>query len=265
MLRVETFDKLADAARSLGADAVFIGGGTLIMREVNYGILRARRLLRVRDPALRAISLEGKDIVIGSGATMADICASPYTSFLEGVASRIGGPAIRNMATIGGNLFAHHPYGDLAAALLVLDARVTLANGSTMGLEALLSGRSSTGGLVADIRFGRIPGSEFRFRKVTRTRPKGISLLSIAARLPSTGRRAGQVRLAYCGMDRTPVRAKAVERHLEGKRLDHSGIRDALEAAAADMNPPDDAIASSWYRREVVATHLRRLLLGESG
>ena len=28
-------------------------------------------------------------------------------------------------------------------------------------------------------------------------------------------------------------------------------------------NPATDAIASAWYRREVVAVHLRRLLLNE--
>jgi CO/xanthine dehydrogenase FAD-binding subunit len=43
------------------------------------------------------------------------------------VARAVGGPQIRNMATVGGNLFAPHPYGDFAAALLALGARVVSA------------------------------------------------------------------------------------------------------------------------------------------
>ena len=50
------------------------------------------------------------------------IAAEPKLAFLKPVAKSIGGPAIRNMATVGGNLFARYPYGDFAVALLALDA-----------------------------------------------------------------------------------------------------------------------------------------------
>ena len=48
-------------------------------------------------------------------------------------------------------------------------------------------------------------------------------------------------------------------------RLDAAGIAPALAAAAEGTSPATDALASAWYRREVVAIHLRRLLLGEEG
>jgi CO/xanthine dehydrogenase FAD-binding subunit len=60
----------------------------------------------------------------------------------------------------------------------------------------------------------------------------------------------------------TPIRAKAVERALEGRSLDEAGIAAAVAAAAEGTNPPTDAIASAWYRREIVGVHLRRLLSG---
>jgi CO/xanthine dehydrogenase FAD-binding subunit len=63
----------------------------------------------------------------------------------------------------------------------------------------------------------------------------------------------------------TPIRARAVERALEGRSLDAAGIAPALAAAAEGTSPATDALASAWYRREVVAIHLRRLLLGEGG
>ncbi len=55
---------------------------------------------------------------LGAGVTMSQILASRELEFLHPVARVIGGPAVRNMATVGGNLFAPAPYGDLTAALL---------------------------------------------------------------------------------------------------------------------------------------------------
>jgi CO/xanthine dehydrogenase FAD-binding subunit len=60
----------------------------------------------------------------------------------------------------------------------------------------------------------------------------------------------------------TPVRAKAAERALEGRSLDAAGIAPALAVATDGTSPVDDAIASAWWRREILPVHLRRLLLG---
>jgi len=53
-----------------------------------------------------------------------------------------------------------------------------------------------------------------------------------------------------------------VERALEGRALDEAGIAAAVTVAAEGTSPPTDALASAWYRREMVAVHLRRLLTG---
>ena len=50
-------------------------------------------------------------------------------------------------------------------------------------------------------------------------KPKGISVLSIAAHLPMNGGRIAGARVAYGAMAPTPIRAKAVERALEGAQL----------------------------------------------
>ena len=51
---------------------------------------------------------------------MAAIARHPDLAALARAARAVGGPAIRNMATVGGNLFAPTPYGDFAVALLAL-------------------------------------------------------------------------------------------------------------------------------------------------
>ncbi len=259
MLEVVTTDTLAEAADAMSAQTRFLNGGTLVMRAVNYGDPRFNRVVRTRE-RLDEIRPEGNRIQIGAGVTMADILASRDLAFLAPAARAVGGPAIRNMATVGGNICAPHPYGDLAVALLVLDAQAVMADGSTQPLETFLGVRT---GLVRAISILRPSGDAFRFHKVSRVKPKGVSVMSMAALLNRAAGRLSDVRIAYGAMGPDPARVPAIERALEGAALDLTGIQPALAAATEGLSPPDDALASSWYRREVAPVHLRRLLLGE--
>lgn len=263
MLTVETFENLAQAASSMTPQSRFLGGGTLLMRAVNYGDQGFNRIVRVRDSALTQIRSESGRIIIGAGATMADVMASSDLPFLANVARSVGGPAVRNMATVGGNLFAAHPYGDFTTALLALDATVKMSDGSDYSIEQFLSGRDTMRGLVASVSVPRPMGDDFRFHKVSRVKPKGVSVMSIAAWLPRQGGRIANARIAFGAMGPTPLRAKAAEMALEGASLDSSNIEKAAQSATQGLSPADDALASAWYRNEVAPVHLRRLLLGE--
>jgi CO/xanthine dehydrogenase FAD-binding subunit len=266
MVDVQTFADLGQAANALAANraAEFLAGGTLVMRALNEGDQRITSIVRTTDPTIRNVQSQGDRVIIGAGVTMSQILASRELDFLHPVARVVGGPAVRNMATIGGNLFAPHPYGDLTAALLAADATIAIAGGYSareMPLADMLRDRErEPRPLVASITVQRPRSpSDFRFLKVSRVKPKGIAVLSIAI---ATGNRS--TRVAYNGMAPTPMRALAVERALEGKTLDATSIGPALSVAAEGTSPADDAIASAWYRREVLPVHLRRLLLGES-
>jgi CO/xanthine dehydrogenase FAD-binding subunit len=87
-----------------------------------------------------------------------------------------------------------------------------------------------------------------------------VSLLSIAAHLPRDGGRLRGVRVAYGAMGPAPLRAAGVERTLEGATLDPATIARAVQAAAEGLSPPTDALATGWYRAQVVGVHLKRLL-----
>lgn len=260
MTTVETYPTLSEAARAAGQDATYLGGGTIVMREVNAGTAPPR-LLRSTDQALRQVRATGDSVSLGAGVTMAAVLAQRELDFLHPVARAIGGPQVRNMATVGGNLFAPHPYGDFAAALLALGARVVLAGqGNARPLEDFLRDRERAG-LVAAIEVPRPRDARaFGFLKANRVKPKGISVLSIAALLPREGGRIRGARVAYGAMGPAPQRAQAVERALEGQALDSASIARAVAVAAEGFDPPGDPIASGWYRREVVGVHLKRLL-----
>jgi CO/xanthine dehydrogenase FAD-binding subunit len=267
MITVKTFDRLANAANALSTErgARFLAGGTLVMRAVNECDPTITTIVRSTDQSALRIAVSSGRIELGAGVTMAAIPAERELGFLHPVARAVGGPAVREAATVGGNLFAPSPYGDFAAALLALDATVTLAGGygqRELPLEELLARRERGVSLVAAVAFRRPPPEAFRFSKVTRVHPKGISVLSIAAQLPVASGRVSGARIAYGAMAHTPVRAKSAERALEGRSLDAAGVAPALAVAADGTSPADDAIASAWWRREILPVHLRRLLLG---
>ena len=263
-ISVKTFASSAEAATALSGDraARFMGGGTLIMRAVNEGDQSFNTIVLANDAALKQVQPQGDRLIIGAGVTMAQILASRDLDFLHPVARAVGGPAIRNMATVGGNLFAQHPYGDMTAALLVLDCQVTLSGGQSSALADFLRDRDrEPRGLVASVSIVRPQSGVFKFRKASRVKPKGVSLMTVAAWVPQSGGRISGARIAYSSMGPMPMRMPAVEQALEGATLDEAGIANALAAATNGIEPPTDAIASSWYRKEVAPVHLKRALL----
>ena len=266
---LQTFETLREASAVVGRDssARFLGGGTLLVRALNEEVADFSILVRCTDPVLSGIRAAGSRVRIGAGVTMAGIVADGDLAFLHSAARSVGGPAVRAQATVGGNLFAPSPYGDFAAALLALDARVSVQSGYSpreISLEEFLRGRdAATPPVVAGVEFARPRGERsFRFLKVSRVRPKGVSLLTIAAKLEDSAGRLSGVRIAYANMGPLPMRAAAVERALEGRRLVRTDVEAAVAVAVDGCAPPTDAIASAWYRREVLPVHLARLLLG---
>ncbi len=255
MLSVETFSTMQEAASAVGDRAQFLGGGTILMRAVTYGDQSFEKIVRARQVD-RSVGSDAGGLRVGAGATMADVLAARDVDFLHLVARAIGGPQVRNMATVGGNLFAKNPYGDFAVALLALDAQAVLANGQTMPLADLLATRDRPGTLVEAVSFARPESGAFRFRKVSRVKPKGVSVMSIAANL-----KRGDPRVVFGNMAPTPTRSVGAERALAS---DPNNIDAACSACLEGLSPADDELASEWYRREVAPVHLKRLLEGHA-
>ena len=256
---IEKHATVGDAQRALGGDAVYLGGGTILMREINAGLVQGR-IIRSTDPVLKQIRQSGDGFEIGAGVTMSALANHAELAFLHPVVRAIGGPQIRNMATIGGNLFAEPPYGDLAAALLALGARLVMAGGQARPIEEFFRDRKRAG-LITAIQLPRPRDNKsFAFHKVSRVKPKGVSVISFSALLPRDAGRLRGVRIACIGLGLGPLRAFSAERALEGQVLDAASITRAAQLVTDGLEPPTDALASSWYRREVAGVHLKRLL-----
>ena len=267
---VRTFTTTHEAAAALSSDrtARYLGGGTLVMRALNEGDISILTIIRADDQALFRIDASGPRVTLGAGVTFARILAERDLAFLHAPARSIGGPAVRNMGTVGGNLFAPTPYGDFTAALLALDATVAVQGGfgtRDLPIEEFLQARGRQAGtLVLSVSCTKPASADaFRYRKIARINPKGGSVITLAAHLPISGGRIAGARIALGSMAPVQIRARAAERALEGRSLDASTISTAAAAATEGTSPSDNALGSAWYRREIVGVHLRRLLSGQ--
>jgi CO/xanthine dehydrogenase FAD-binding subunit len=266
-LAYQTFSDPQAASRFLAErrEARLLGGGTILVRRVNEGDISISTYVRLLAPELKQIDVADDMVRLGAGVTMSRIANAPALAFLAPVAKSIGGPAVRSAATVGGNLFARSPHGDFGVALLVLDAVVSLEGPEgfrELDLETFFRSRTqlARGSIVTAVHFRRPMPDDFRFHKISRVKPNGAAVLSIAAVVSMTEGRVSAARVAFGAMAKTPVRAHSLEAALKGAALMPHEIERAVASAVLDTSPSSDAIASEWYRKAVLPVHLRRLL-----
>ncbi|MEU3269915.1 FAD binding domain-containing protein [Saccharomonospora sp. NPDC006951] len=255
-------ESLPAATRLLDHGGRVLGGGTLVMAAVNAGEAPSSELISLHRLGLSGITITEDGVRVGAATPLRDLLGEPGLAFLHPALRGIGSPTLRNTATVGGNLFAGGPYGDLAVCLLALDATVTVAGRS--GTHATtVTGVTGTGGIVTSVRFGIPEPGTWRYLKAQRRRLNSASIVSVAAVIgPRADDAAGSTRIALGGVAPSPVRATSAEAVLAGRPLTATTAEAAGRAALADIAPADDAYASAWYRRRVLPVHLRRALLG---
>lgn len=241
-----------------------LAGGTSLMPRLNDYASAPTELVSLRHVGLDSVRIDGQIVALGAAVTLAAIERNPELSSLHQVVRSIAAPPVRNLATVAGNLFAPQPYGDLAVALLALDAELDFADRDglrTDSLENFLA-RDRDHALVTQIRFRQPQENTFRYLKAARRKLNSGSIATIAATVRVEDGRVGAIRVALGGLAPRVVRAHAVEAALRGRRLDADSVAAASREGLDDLDPNDDAYASAWYRRRVFPVHLRRALLG---
>lgn len=249
-----------------GPGLLVIAGGTLAMPLVNEGVSMPELAMGLRRAGLDTVRRENGHLSIGATATLTQMVEQREIPLLAEAAHSIGGWAIRNMGTVGGNLFAPPPAGDLAAALLALDAAVTMAgpNGKrTLPLAGFHTGFMMNvlqpGELVASFDVPIAAGKTV-FVRYGRKQANTPAIVTVAAHVTLDGEKVKAARIALNAVGPHPLRARQAEAALIGKKLDEATIGTAAAAAAAECEPFTDAIATEWYRRRMVSVYVRRAL-----
>lgn len=249
-----------------GPELLVIAGGTVAMPLINEGISLPRRVMGLRRAGLDRIERVGDELQIGATATLTSLTAQTDVPLLARAAERTGAWAVRNMGTVGGNLFTPPPGGDVATALLALDARVVVtgpAGQREVPLAAFWTGFMTTV-LAADelVTSILVPlhAGRTAFVKFGRRAANTPAVVTVAVHGTFDGGTVNTARIALGAAGPHPLRMGRAEAAIIGTGLDEEAVSAAATLAAEDADPDDDAVASAWYRRRMVGVFVRRAL-----
>jgi CO/xanthine dehydrogenase FAD-binding subunit len=227
-----------DAAAELTSGAVLMAGGTTVMPRVLAGGLPESRVVGLARTGLDRVASGGGRTTLGACTTLAAVAAHEPTPALAAAAGAIGGPALRNMGTVGGNLVVG---GDVAVALLALAADVDLGD-RTLAIDDFWAEFRPGVDIVRSVAFNDDPAAVYvRWARRAANSPAVVCVAVAGGRV------------AVGGVGDHPVRSAGAEAHLNDPGA-------AGEAAAAEVDPPTDGIASSWYRKRMTEVFVRRAL-----
>lgn len=264
-----TLEAALDALSEYGAGGSAFAGGTWIMRSpIRHEPLRAHYVAIGKIAELGAVRI-GSDVVeIGSAVTHATLAAAladlPEFGVLAAAAARSANPAIRAMATIGGNLAtSDFAAADCVPALLCLDAEIEVAGRDgreRMKLEHFLEIRPTLapGRLVTQIV---VPRSERKTAHVRLPLRKAgdypVAIVSLSASVDAAGR-VRAARIAVGSVEPVARRWERLETALIGRRLDAEGAARTATELANEFVGRDGVDAPAWYRVSVLPGLVRR-------
>ncbi|MFW5947011.1 MAG: FAD binding domain-containing protein [Gemmatimonadota bacterium] len=107
--RPETVEAAAGLLAEHGEAAMLVAGGTDVIPNLKHRLHEPEHLVSLRGVAsLRGIEVDGDDLVLGAGTTLAEVAAHPrvraHVPALADAAGQVAGPQLRNAGTLGGNL-----------------------------------------------------------------------------------------------------------------------------------------------------------------
>jgi CO/xanthine dehydrogenase FAD-binding subunit len=225
-------DSAEQAVAELAPDVAVMGGGTTVMPAVHVGALDASRVVGLARAGLSGVDRTDGRTTLGATTPLATVSALDHVPVLSSAAGAVGGPALRNMATVGGNLVLG---GDVAVALLALGAEIQLSS-RTVPVDDFWSSFEPGAEIVLSVSFEDDPDSVFvRWARRAANSPVVVSVA------------VSRGRVALGGVAPHPVRSPGAE-------------AGDPAAAAAEIDPPTDEVASAWYRRRMTELFVRRAL-----
>jgi len=255
--------------------AVPLAGGTDILVRLHQGHPDYRHLVDIHDvPELHGVTRDRKGTIwIGSGTTFSEIMEDPLVTghipVLAQGAGSVGGPQVRNMATVGGNLCNGAPSADSAGPLLVLNARVVLQGPKgerELPLEEFYQGPGKVDRQPAEIMTGlRIAGDDYRcwsahYTKYAMREAMDIATIGCTAAVKLEGRQVAGLRLAFTVAGPTPLRCRSTEAKARGMAANAQLLDMINDSVLNDLRPRDSWRAAKAFREQIIRTLAVRVL-----
>jgi carbon-monoxide dehydrogenase medium subunit len=182
---------------------------------------------------------------------------------------------IRNQATLGGNLVHADPAQDPPPVLIALDATIDVVKAGggarTIAMESFFTDYFETtigdDELLRSVKVPPMPaGSRLAYKKFLPRTEDDYATVSVAVRLGvAPDGTCKDIRIGLGALAVTPLRGKAVEQALLGKKLTAESIREAAALVRDEVDPLDDVRGSAGYKREMARVWTERTIASLAG
>lgn len=275
-----TVDEALRLLAQHAGNARIIAGGTDLMIDLQYAETphRLDALVDLTRVGEMTHILESDGIcTIGAAVTHTAITQSPLlearaTCLVESCGV-VGGPQVRNVATLGGNVAHALPAGDGTTSLMALDAEADVAWGDGRR-EWLPLAKLFRGPGISALDSRRDVLVAFRFRLCAEReatafhrimRPQGVALpvlgCAVWVRLSEDQAYYEDARISIAPVAPTPILAESVRAALCGQPANNETLERAVEAANQSLKPRTSKYrATGEYRQHMIGTLLRKTL-----
>jgi carbon-monoxide dehydrogenase medium subunit len=254
-----------------GDDAKILAGGQSLLPMMKLRIASPRFLIDVnRISALTGIRDAGDGLVIGAMCRHAEIADSPVVRqrlpLMIDAAHQTADVQVRNRGTIGGSLAHADPAGDWPAALLALDASVTITGprgARTLPLRDFVVDAYTTQlaademltGIAVPFPPARSGGAYVKFGK----RAGDFAVASVGVQVEVTSeRRCARAAISLGALGPTPLRARRAEAALQGQLPSGGVLGEAQRLVQDAADPFADTRGSVEYKRHLAGVLFRR-------
>lgn len=254
-------------------DAKILAGGHSLVPVMKLRLAQPKHLIdisRIKD--LRHIREDSDTIVIGAMATHHDIESSELLKkklpLLPETALEIGDVQVRNKGTFGGALAHADPAADWPASVLALEAEIVAQGpGGRRTIKAddffvgMLTSALQPNEILTEIRVPVPTGRTGMAYEKFAQKASGFAIAGVAAVITTDGKgNCLRARIGVTGISAKAYRAEAVERALEGRKLDDRAIEQAAGHAADGQDPMGDIHASAEFRAHLAKVNAQRAI-----
>lgn len=259
-------------------DARIISGGSDVLIKIHEGKMAGTSLVCIRDiKEIKGVDLmESGDIYIGAGTTFSHVTSDPiiqkYIPVLGEAVDQVGGPQVRNIGTIGGNVCNGAVSADSVPTLFSLNAMLRIADGTGGRMIPIRDFYLGPG--KVDLHQGDvlthivIPGKEYQgyhghYIKYSMRNAMDIATLScsVVSKVNPEKKILEDVRITFGVAAPVPYRCVETENGIKGMPLGEELLSKVEEMVRQEIHPRDSWRASREFRLQIGGEIARRALM----
>ena len=253
-------------------DGRVLAGGQSLVPIMAFRLARPSHLVDINGvDALQRLAVEGDRLSIGAcvrhAAFHKPVVDGPLGHLLCKVVRHIAHYPIRTRGTFCGSIAHADPASEwcLVAAALEAEMVARNANGTrTIPAQEFFRGIMTTAlqedELLTEVRLPILPpDTRFGFYEFNRRAGDFALGMALVTYRVDNGV-IGEARVALGGIEPQPRRIRTAEQSLMGQAPGKQAFAAAADAAAAAVDPLEDAVTSAEYRRDLTRTVTRRAL-----